>query len=276
MANFKLPGVVCRVLGALPINTGTLCRGSSPQPGSINSHPVPIIRGRIQRLNTDSGRMQELVNHLNQREGNYTYFYCDHHGLVTIGIGHLVDRRGKPDHVGKAIARDLSREVRFTDKNTGGNVSINNVVADWLRIKNLYRTRISNGQRPGGAVTYRGTAQLRITENEAKQLSERKVENYINRLYGKHPALIQLDNYITMALVDTLFNPAGVPLFSTSKNQILRLWDALDINSSNYNLNEALRLFQAIWRNRGRARYKERHQIRVKWFRQGVKAMQAP
>lgn len=36
MGGFRLPGPVCRVLGALEIDTGTLCRGTSPLPGPVS------------------------------------------------------------------------------------------------------------------------------------------------------------------------------------------------------------------------------------------------
>lgn len=274
MTGFKIPGPLCRGLRALSIDAGTLCRAHTPQPGPIPI-PVPVVRGRLQRLNLDAERMQILVDHLQEREGNYSYFYCDHNGFVTIGIGHLVDRRGEPDNVGQGLARALSAEVNFTNERTGGAATVAAVVADWQRIKDLYRDRISSGRRPGGARTYSGTARLRITEAEGRQLSETKVTNYINRLYRRRPALLRVDNYITMAMVDVLYNAAGIPLFGT-RHQIPSLWAALDSNDTAFDLDEALRLFQAIWRNRGRARYRERHQTRVSWFRLGVAAMQVP
>jgi hypothetical protein len=48
MAGFRLPGPVCRLLGALEIDPGTLCRSTSPAPGPLSatkkkndSKPVP-------------------------------------------------------------------------------------------------------------------------------------------------------------------------------------------------------------------------------------------
>jgi len=35
MATFRIPGVLCRVLGALEIDSGTLCRATSPRPGPV-------------------------------------------------------------------------------------------------------------------------------------------------------------------------------------------------------------------------------------------------
>lgn len=41
MANFRLPGPVCLFLGALPIDTGTLCRSASAPPGVLqHDHPA--------------------------------------------------------------------------------------------------------------------------------------------------------------------------------------------------------------------------------------------
>ena len=236
---------------------------------------VPAVRGRLQRLNLDAERIQILVDHLQEREGNYSHFYCDHNGFVTIGIGHLVDRRGEPDNVGQGLARALSAEVNFTNQRTGRHATVAAVVADWQRVKGLYRDRIRRGRRPGGATTYSGIARLRITEAEGQQLSEKKYTIYINRLYRRRPALLRVDNYITMAMVDVLYNAAGIPLFG-NRHRIPDLWAALDSNDPAFNLDEALRLFQLIWRNRGRARYRQRHQIRVNWFRLGIAAMRAP
>ena len=41
MANFRLPGPVCLFLGALPIDTDTLCRSASSPPGVLqHDHPA--------------------------------------------------------------------------------------------------------------------------------------------------------------------------------------------------------------------------------------------
>lgn len=233
---------------------------------------IPVIVPRLRRLNLDPERIQILVDHLQEREGNYSHFYCDHNGFVTIGIGHLVDRRGVSDNFGRRLARALSTEVNFINQRTGSRATVAAVVADWQRVKDLYRDRIRSGRRPGGASTYRRAARLRITKAEGRQLSEIKYTNYINRLYRRRPALLRVDNYITMAMVDVLYNPAGIPLFG-NRHRIPELWAALDPNDSAFDLDHALRLFQSIWRNRGRARYRQRHQMRVNWFRLGVAAM---
>jgi hypothetical protein len=275
MANFRSPGPICQLLGPWDIDAGTLCLEASPAPGPLPVVPAPINQRHFLRLDADSVRMQELVAHLDEREGNYQYFYCDHNGLVTIGIGHLIDRAGRPDQVGRERARALAAEVQFTHKRSGSPATPVEVVQDWQRVKDLYRTRINGGDRPGGARTYRNAARLQITQEEGRQLSETKVTTYINRLYRRRPALSRVDSYVTMALVDVLYNPAGVPLFGT-RHRMPALWAALDDNDPDYDLDEALRLFEAIWRHRGRARYKQRHQMRVSWFRRGVASMQAP
>ena len=40
MSTFRLPGPLCRVLGALDIDAGTLCRSSSPPPGPVCASTV--------------------------------------------------------------------------------------------------------------------------------------------------------------------------------------------------------------------------------------------
>jgi hypothetical protein len=47
-------------------------------------------------LRSNPKRLDMLLDHLLGREGAIRYFYCDPRGLVTIGVGYLVDRAGTP------------------------------------------------------------------------------------------------------------------------------------------------------------------------------------
>lgn len=282
MADFRLPGPLCRILGALDIDVGTMCRAASPPPGpvvtSTPSQPVatvPLTQARLGDLETDVERMNELMAHLDEREGLYPYFYCDHNGLVTIGIGHLVDQRGASDASGQAIARRLAvgGEVVFRHRDTDRLATADEVVEDWQRIKDRGRTH------PGGARSFERTARLHITEEAARQLSQSKVRGNIARIYDRRPFARRLDTYIIMAFVDVLYNPSGVALFRETAGDnfhrsIPDLWAALNPDAPTYDLDRALELFRDIWINRGVPRYQERHRMRVDWFRRGVEAMQ--
>ena len=62
-----------------------------------------------------------------------------------------------------------------------------------------------------------------------------------------------------------------------SAGQIGRMWDSLNPRTRSFNLRDALRYFELAWRGRGghlRARYQERHRLRIGMFRRGIEHME--
>ncbi|MBP7514487.1 MAG: hypothetical protein KA791_08070 [Flavobacteriales bacterium] len=216
------------------------------------------------RLNND--RMTELLDHIIEREGSYPYFYCDNHGLVTIGIGYLVDQRGASDATGRRLATALVRRFgnsAFERPGSTGVVDGAAVAADWQRVKDAGRLGARSASR------YASVAQLRLKPRSIRGLLNQRLAGFINTLYNRRPSLLVLDERVAMALVDARFNPAGVALYSTD-GHVPALWAALDRSGPSYEPARAVALFAAIWGGRGGERYQQRHAHRVAWMRQGL------
>lgn len=226
-------------------------------------------------LRNNPQRMQELIVHIEAREGAFPYFYCDSHGLVTIGIGHLVDRRGATEADGQALARVLANQAGVVFRNRHNNVvaSAQQIVDDWTRVH-------AHGQvHPGlRAADYAPVALLRISGLVARLLLHERVNGFIAQLYLNHPFAQDLEECIQMALIDTRFNPAGVSLYRNAPGNnfhpdVPRMWNALNRQHADYNLGRALSIFEQIWIGRATPRYQQRHRQRVAMFREGVLEM---
>jgi hypothetical protein len=227
--------------------------------------------------------LDELFRHHTQREGErgrpVLHFYCDANGFVTIGYGYCADSRSPG--VGERLARALSSrsDVEFSDR-LGRPVSRNAVLEDWRRVKAAFPEKGGAGtpcRPPPGAGTYGSVAKLRIKSQSAVNLWRAKVDELITVLYRKRPFASDLAFPIQMAIVDAQYNPSGVVVFGKDST-IKRFWAALDPKCRNLEL--AATLFERIWKNRGgenrkiKERYQQRHQIRVRWFREGVAEME--
>ncbi|MGL5081929.1 MAG: hypothetical protein ACRC8A_10630 [Microcoleaceae cyanobacterium] len=223
-------------------------------------------------LRTNSLRMAQLISFIRSKEGDVDHFYCDENGFVTIGVGYLIDSRGglSQPQVAGMISQLLRTGIVFYHRRTSSQATLQDVIADWYRVKSAY------SESHQLASFYSRVAQLYITSSAIATLLQSRINEFINQLYLRKPFAINLDELIQMAIIDARFNPARVELYSTSDPGIVSFWEALDSNSSHYNLNQALNLFQQIWRGRGRSRYRQRHGQRIIWFQQGVQAMLQP
>jgi hypothetical protein len=230
-------------------------------------------------VRTNALRMHELVAHITRWEHEFRFFYGDSKKLVTIGIGHLVDESGANIARGQAFARTLFRTngVVLRHKVTNNPASEQQVVDDWTRVKE--HSLANDNLRARG---FANIAHLRITDQVMQHLLRQvRLHNFLNQLYDREPFILGLDERIHMALVDVRFNPSGVSLYRlTPGGKFHRLippmWSALDPSSPDHDLDEALRIFDVIWRNRGGDRapnYPLRHAARVALFAAGVAAM---
>jgi len=86
MASNQLPGVLCRVLGALEIDEGTLCRAASTAPGPTGSEAVSGHKRRVRRLRV----------------------YSEHRGVVK----RPMDYDGKPVYLNEAQHAECAVLVR--------------------------------------------------------------------------------------------------------------------------------------------------------------------
>ncbi len=216
-------------------------------------------------------RLTELLDHLREKEDAVGHFYCDHNGLVTIGVGHLVDVRGAADviAVGQATALARRNGVRFyaTGQANARQASIRDVEADWQRVKTAGR------QHPEWrAPRFANIAQLRLDNDSVNALLNDRVQDFLNQLYERRPFVLRMHVAIAMALVDVRYNPARVVLYGTDPD-IQTMWNTLDPSSDAFDLNTAVPLFERIWANRGRERYGLRHYERTRWLREGIAAM---
>lgn len=225
-------------------------------------------------------RMQQLIDHIVRREGIVRHFYCDSRlprGLVTIGMGHLVDAAAANVVAGQALARALFNTpgVALRHRATGKLGTQQQVVDDWTHV------RAHGVAHPGlNSAGYAPVAQYRISEGAARLLLRRKLDRFIQQLYTLRPYAIDLDERIQMALIDVRYNPAGVGLYDMADEPgdnfhqgIPRLWNALNPDSPEYDIENAVLIFEDIWANRANARYRERHRQRVVMFWAGSDEM---
>ena len=114
--------------------------------------------------------MQELIAHIISRENVYDYFYCDSEELVTIGIGHLVDAKNKvqAEHEALRFTREHFTHLKTT---TGVPVaSIEDVVADWRRVKEFGQKHKNSKAR-----RYTDVAKLRLPSEGVYKLLRKKL-----------------------------------------------------------------------------------------------------
>lgn len=216
-------------------------------------------------LRTSSEHLGKYLAHLRERESVVPHFYCDSVGLVTVGVGHLVDRRGAVDAVGRGRARVLAKrkDIAFTTA-AGVPASVAEVERDWQRAKDYGR------KHPKAlAKAYRAVAKLRLSKPSIDVLTQGKVSQLCDMLYSKRPFLLSYEAAASMAFVDVLYNPAGVALFGRGA-EIVAMWSALDPASSSCDPLRGVQLFERIWANRGTPRYAQRHATRVQWLRAAV------
>jgi len=214
--------------------------------------------------------MAELYAHLVAFESVVPYFYCDDHHLVTIAIGYLADQSGARDDVGERLARGLAGrgDVAFTRNGVG--VDAEAVVADWRRVKERGRTHPADN-----AADYRNVAQLRVSDQTMRNLTNTKIATFAAALYAARAFMIEYDPRVAMAIVDARYNPAQVPLYTGDVPEIPRMWNALDPRHRDFNPKQAIALFEGIWANKRSvpARYIRRHFARVQFMRRGLEAM---
>lgn len=212
-------------------------------------------------------RMKELLDHLVERESSVPYFYCDHNHLVTIAIGFLVEQQHAPDAAGVRLARRLATrgDVAFVDLK-GMPASTDDVEQDWLRVKSYGRTHGN-----AGFLQYKKVAQLRIGEASIAAITRTIVTRFLDDLYLKRPFVIHYDPRVAMALVDVRYNPASVSLYG-GRGPVQEMWEAMNPQSSRFDLTRVLNLFEQIWANRGVDRYAMRHWLRMQWMREGLDA----
>ena len=235
----------------------------SPLRGRLNALPPPPQT--IRRPITDNAqRMEELLSFIQGREGAIPYFYCDHRGLVTIGIGHLVDSSSSSS-AGPGLARALAATVQFRTA-SGTPATTPQVVAAWNAVKHAY-----NPSSPQNHGFYASVSNLRINTHDINTLLAERVGHYVQQFSSRRPIFETLDEQIQMALIDARFNPAGVSVFGSD---VTELFNTLNYEHPEYNLERALQLFIDIWAGRGNAPYQNRHQQRINWFRNGIQHLQ--
>lgn len=229
--------------------------------------------------------MQTLINHIDDREGTKLFFYCDDRsprGFVTIGLGELVDKSGASKATARGVAdkwyEDRKGWLQFRHKNTHALANKAQVLDDWGRVFDHGLTHVG-----APADTYAPVAHYRITQPHAERLLSDKLGRFIQKLYEKRPFVQQLDPLIHMALVDARYNNARVALYDMHNDphdhfhpDIPVMWRLMNPGSPDYNLQEALLVFERIWAHRAGARYQERHRTRVHWFHSGVIRMLGP
>lgn len=69
MSGFRLPGLVCRELGALGIDFGTMCQTASPRPGTVGETRVKASQARSARSVGETHVLKDPETHI----GNTTY-----------------------------------------------------------------------------------------------------------------------------------------------------------------------------------------------------------
>jgi len=213
-------------------------------------------------LRRNPQRLAELAAFIRSREGFTPYFYCDSNGFVTIGIGMLVATEADA----RRIAGDAS--VHFTvAAHAQRRATVDEVTADWRRVHAQPGLRVRD---------YQHVAQLSLTSASISYLMMQEVSRSADALYKMHPFLVSFDERVAMAFVDTRYNPAGINPYQSL--QVRPLWAALDPRSPQFNLDNAVMLFERLWANRGghlSARYPTRHWQRTQWLRRGLEAMGA-
>ena len=231
-------------------------------------------------------QLNELYRHVAKFEGKKNYFYCDNRrarGLVTIGIGELVDGRRFTALAARANARHWLDTrgvgIEFHHKNTNALANRQQILADWERI---YNAGINRPRRNVPVHEYyRPIARYNISDHDAYRLKSTKLDLFLDTLYRRRPYVRQLDVYIQMALLDTRFQPQSVSLYDMGENPgnnfellIPFMWNRLNPTSEYYNLEGALLMFEKIWLIHSGARWnQQRVRKRVEWFRIGVQRM---
>ncbi len=105
-----------------------------------------------------------LPGFLEQYEGKVNFMYLDVKGLVTVGVGHLID----PVH--------MALKLEFGPKGGGGPVSAAEVTAEWQKIK-ARKDIVNKGGEAFGAIT-----SLVLTDKGIKKMvldDANAIENYI-------------------------------------------------------------------------------------------------
>jgi hypothetical protein len=116
------------------------------------------------------------------------------------------------------------------------------------------------------------------------RLMMERVVIFCKALYKAKSFIQYYEPYIAMALVDTRWNASGLHPWRKSSNKAhCEMWLHLNpcdgtgtVKNSDtlkQDLKTAVSDFKTAWHNRGgknKARYQERHAIRVEWFNKGV------
>src|SRR4030095_11530526 len=105
-----------------------------------------------------------LHDFLKAYEGKVNYMYLDVKGLVTVGIGHLID------------PVNMAHKYEFRTKGGGGPVSIGEITTEWQTVKS--RTDLI----PKGAGAFGPITRLELSDNGIKTMvtsSANAIETYI-------------------------------------------------------------------------------------------------
>ena len=117
---------------------------------------------------------------LTQFEGKVNFMYLDVKGLVTIGVGHLID------------PVNMALKLEFGPKGGNGRVSGGEVTAEWQNVKSR-RDLISKGAAAFDAITT-----LALTENGIKKMvtdDANAIENYIKTNGSAQKFYADFDNW---------------------------------------------------------------------------------
>lgn len=220
--------------------------------------------------------LTSLKQHAIETEGLVPRFYVDKKGLVTIGIGQLLDngsllkkikkleQQNKPpseiEAVKEAYENATNKKAKkFIKKYLSGfkkskkQASFNDVFTEWKRLRD-------NG-KPGD----KGV--IKFTQSE--KVYEDTIKGYLKTMHNKKPSSQCMNGYTQAALIDVRFNPAKVKLFGDKR--LNEMWEKLDASSENYDPCGALDIFEDIdqWKKQGFS-YQKRHQRRVDMFLKGI------
>jgi len=207
---------------------GPLRKGSTPHARSpVGRHDIPhhharkAAAPRIDVPTTREGFLKAIENF----EGNIAHMYLDSKGLVTIGIGFLIEDQGT--HKITTEAKTWPFLVRATQKRA----TQTQIEADFTAVKKLpYGPKINAG-------TFKPHTKLDLGASKIKELFDSKVAGFWSQLKAEFgPAFDQYPMAVQYALLDMIFNLGrggdikkdGKIIKSTGIHQFKKMRAALD------------------------------------------------
>lgn len=146
-----------------------------------------------------------LHDFLKQYEGKVNFMYLDVKGLVTIGIGHLID------------PVNMAMKLEFRQKGGNGAVSGAEVAAEWQTVKSR-RDLIPKGGAAFGSVT-----RLELSDNGIKAMVKSHaagIENYIKTNASASKFYSNFDNWpadAQLAFMGVAWGGIPIPQFGWHK-----------------------------------------------------------